>query len=242
MFLDFLEDLHGFFWCLDIHFQLGSSFFGCLFLLFSLIDHLVDLLLKIFVHLRVRVHEGLIDSLDLPMLHKVALEGLCVPLNLQFADRQGWSEPQSTIVVVVIIVFVESDLLSNVSDLLGPLFLLRLAELALDLERAHFLQLLLEYLPPLFLLGTQLLGVLLPLGLLQLFSFAPFALLAVVGIFNRVFFLNLEHGLEPGSGEDIGCVEEPNLAIVILEEVSVHLKHLDVVNSLQVEAHFEDQT
>lgn len=123
--------------------------------------------------------------------------------------------------------------------LLGSLIPLVLLDLPLDLDRAQLLELLLEDIPAVFLLLFEFLLIVLPLGVFQAICLLALPLPLDVGIFDSFFLLQLQLRLYLGLEEHLTCVVEPNLPVIVLVEISMHLEHLDLVDTLQVETHFQ---
>jgi len=54
-----------------------------------------------------------------------------------------------------------------------------------------------------------------------------------------LFLFDVERTFQLGSHYDILAVKEPNLSIIVLVEVTVHLEYFDLVHLLNVEAHLQ---
>lgn len=66
--------------------ELRRSSFVSLLLPFSSFNHSVDLFLKMFIKLGVRVNKSLINPIGLALPHEVPLEGLSILLDLELAS------------------------------------------------------------------------------------------------------------------------------------------------------------
>ena len=64
-------------------------------------------------------------------------------------------------------------------------------------------------------------------------------LVLLVDVADKFEFLSGLICLDNLSGKDLICVSKPDRAMIILNEFTTHLKYFDVVNFLNVVAHFE---
>jgi hypothetical protein len=64
-------------------------------------------------------------------------------------------------------------------------------------------------------------------------------LVLLVDVADKFEFLSGLICLDNLSGKDLICVSKPDRAMIILNKFTTHLKYFDVVNFLNVVAHFE---
>ena len=81
-----------------------------------------------------------------------------------------------------------------------------------------------------------------PLGMLKSPQLGALVSLQLDLLMNALLLLDLQTRLHQGPNQNVRGVHEPNLAIVVLEEIAIHLQDLPVLQLLQVEAHFKDLT
>ena len=80
----------------------------------------------------------------------------------------------------------------------------------------------------------------LPLSMLQSPQLGALLSLQLDLLLNALLLLDLETRLHQWPYQNVRGVHEPNLTVVILEEIAIHLQDLLILQLLHVEAHFED--
>ena len=84
--------------------------------------------------------------------------------------------------------------------------------------------------------------ILLPFSMFELLHFFLLILFHLDLIFDTFFVLQLLRTFDLRLDKDVLSIEEPDLTIVILEEITVDLEYFNFMDLLQVVAHFEDHS